>query len=704
MVKKRVFVILLVAFVFLLIFINFLGVYYFGISLSPISITGKVVETGYVRLYVEGAPKVITIHFPENSTYSFDSYTCARGFLPKCDNYRYILPLNVSANFYLEDVNPWKYSLYDSKHGEWVYEDIPFTPNTTVPFVRWGNVLTVFANEEDSDWVDNTVVFNIEVPDSAPIISGLPDELFVCEGQRTNDLSDAYFNVTDVDEESFSGREATDISPKDTLFDVIYLKNYGYNTSLFRIVSVTFNKLRINNYEKEISVIDPTGYVDTANVDINVIEVNNAPTIQNDLGAQTVWTSGADSVFSHNLSVYDVEDGYVKDGKFTFDLTWDVGNLGFDIDSTTGEILYIPRDGDQGSGSRTYALTVCVNDTPLETVHQNFSICEERGYSSDSLRTCDSFTLTVTDSNRAPRIVSYSPSVSAFNVTGTTSNSFSATVLDDDMVGSYPDLDWYVDGVLVESNENISSDSFSYTFPCGISGAHNVTVNTSDGLLSDSHTWDIDVIYVDCPISSTTSSGGGGGGGGAALGGVCYEQWVCNGWGLCQNAQRSFKSGSLSPEDYASVKDLCAQNQFDDRFCGFQITRCFDLNRCNNSEILRPKPVESRVCYFTEDPNCFDGITNCHDGDCELLVDCGGPCEPCPTCSDGKKNQGEQGVDCGGPCPYSCPSESPFGTISVVLISLLILLVIVVLFILFKLVNIIRYRYFFVAKKKKRKH
>ena len=25
-----------------------------------------------------------------------------------------------------------------------------------------------------------------------------------------------------------------------------------------------------------------------------------------------------------------------------------------------------------------------------------------------------------------------------------------------------------------------------------------------------------------------------------------------------------------------------------------------------------------------------------------------------PTCSDGKENQGEQGIDCGGPCPYLC--------------------------------------------------
>ena len=53
-------------------------------------------------------------------------------------------------------------------------------------------------------------------------------------------------------------------------------------------------------------------------------------------------------------------------------------------------------------------------------------------------------------------------------------------------------------------------------------------------------------------------------------------------------------------------------------------------------------------------PSCFDGIQNCHDGLCEMGVDCGGPCKPCPSCTDGIQNQGEEGIDCGGPCP-PCP-------------------------------------------------
>ena len=53
------------------------------------------------------------------------------------------------------------------------------------------------------------------------------------------------------------------------------------------------------------------------------------------------------------------------------------------------------------------------------------------------------------------------------------------------------------------------------------------------------------------------------------------------------------------------------------------------------------------------EPSCFDGVQNCHDGDCETGIDCGGPCtiQVIATCLDGIQNQGEGEVDCGGPCP-----------------------------------------------------
>jgi hypothetical protein len=40
--------------------------------------------------------------------------------------------------------------------------------------------------------------------------------------------------------------------------------------------------------------------------------------------------------------------------------------------------------------------------------------------------------------------------------------------------------------------------------------------------------------------------------------------------------------------------------------------------------------------------------------DYERHNECGGPCKPCPTCSDGKKNGDETGLDCGGPQCQQC--------------------------------------------------
>jgi len=57
---------------------------------------------------------------------------------------------------------------------------------------------------------------------------------------------------------------------------------------------------------------------------------------------------------------------------------------------------------------------------------------------------------------------------------------------------------------------------------------------------------------------------------------------------------------------------------------------------------------------------CDDGLPNGYEDnaaeDCLSLPgsppDCGGPCEPCPTCDDIIMNQGEIGIDCGGSgCP-----------------------------------------------------
>jgi hypothetical protein len=641
---KKVIVTLFVTFL-LFGFVNFAFINFFGIPFSPVLITGHAVnDTGIVQIFIEETYR-IDIYSPENISYNF-----SKGDL-------YIIGLNVSADFVVDE---WRYSLYDLKHSVFAEQDVVFVPNSSISAVRWGNLLTVFAHEQDGSWYNKSVIFYVEVPNSAPLLGNITEPILVCEG----DSLDYRINATDFDEDDLVG----DISPKNPF----YLSHEGriLDVSFFDIISGVLSKGHVGSNIESISVEDPFGLLDMRSVGIDVIEINNMPALQG-LGAQTVWLTGEDSTFNHTMYVYDVEDGETSNGKFKFNLTWGGNENLFGIGINSGAMNYRPVVGQE---NRTYSLRVCVEDNALGFIHQNISFCSPDV--GGALSSCDDFTLTVTNENRAPRILSHSPISSVLEILGEEAVEYSVVVYDPD--GTIPDIDWYVDGRIVEHNENISNDTFSYAFACGLDGPHRISIITSDGLLNDSWTWNIDLEEVIC-----SSSGGGGGGGG---GDFCVEEWVCDDWDVCQNVKRSFESKVLSIEDYSVARDTCSQNkEEDERFCGFQIRECRDLSECGRIFPIIPKPGERKFCYFTENPSCFDKVTNCHDGGCELLADCGGPCPPCPTCSDGKQNQGESGIDCGGPCPFLCEPEVPFAFLSSILIVISILLVFIIIWILWRL-------------------
>ncbi|MFH1425391.1 MAG: hypothetical protein ABIG28_01510 [archaeon] len=170
-------------------------------------------------------------------------------------------------------------------------------------------------------------------------------------------------------------------------------------------------------------------------------------------------------------------------------------------------------------------------------------------------------------------------------------------------------------------------------------------------------------------------SGGGGGGGGG--GGVCGPSWACNEWMVCQNLGTALEKGRISGEDYRSIKEECSRVRFGDEICGYQNRDCFDLNNCGKK--MGEEIGVLQMCHYVENPTCDDGVKNCHDGGCEFLIDCGGPCEPCPSCSDGIQNQGEQEVDCGGPCPISCPETLEVVKSKMIYYSLWIVLILLIL-------------------------
>lgn len=659
--KKRIIIIGVLLIVIYLINLNFL--------LFPKSktLTGSGITSASVSLVIV-SPQTIFIDSPLNQTYNFSIGD------------PYVLDLNVSANF---NVDSWSYTLWDMKHNEIENDSIVFSPNITFNAVRWSNKLIVHAVNSSGDMVNESVDFFINVPNSAPFFGFINSSIFICENNYLSYL----FNVTDVDEQVLQ-LSLTPTYPfyLDTIFTSAYVQ-----TSFIELFSGAISDTNAVNgsitpelkiysigwmtYPEIIEVTDQE-YSDTDYTNITAVRVNDAPVVET-IGVQTVWTVGDDSTFYKQVQVIDEEDGDQDSGQLNFTIEFFDATSLFNI-TNEGIMNFTPNSSQIG----VYNISVCVNDTGIYNVHENiFELCGQDG---SSITTCENFSLTVTNENRAPTITSYYPGNLTFSAFGTNRLYFNISEYDPD--GTIPDAYWYVDGVFKEYDTSSLVDEFTYTFGCNVSGAKTVKAEITDGLLNDSVEWTINVGFVACAVEEGPGVGGGAGGGA-----VCNEKWVCSIWGICQNTEKSLGEGLLSGEDYRIITEDCLNNKWYNEFCGLQVRGCFDTNGCNKSYY---KPHEFQSCYYTEEPSCSDRIKNCHDDACELLVDCGGPCPACPSCSDKIQNQGEKGVDCGGPCPWKCEIEKPFlKKISLwYLLILLVLLIILIIIIIIKLKKIKSYK------------
>ena len=641
-----------------------------GESVTGESVTGEIVtgkatvQQVAMNISVIGlAPIIITS--PGNITYNFNIGDT------------YIIGLNVSANF---TVNTWWFTLIDLKHNTIINNSEIFATgvdavNTTFVAARWSNMIIVYANDSSGIVESSNVTFSIEVPNSAPILEGLPPELFVCENNQIS----SYFNVTDVDEDGNPGSLESRIDPLVVFFTTptSYALPSGQNKTQFQIISASITKSQARGagqgwvvYERNVSINDGE-FSDSNKTNITAIEVNNAPSITS-IADQSVWTIGDNQTFYHETQVSDTEDGNQNSGNLSFNITIS-NSTGSPVDlfniTPNGIINYTSNVSEIG----VYNINISVTDRGIENTHQNITdFCGQNGSNiTSSIR----FSLTVTDENRAPEIINYYPSDLTLNVSSTDSLYFNITKYDAD--GTIPNAYWFVDDVFQELDSGSSVDEFTHNFGCGSSGSHEIYVRITDGSLNDSLQWNVSISLVECPTPGEEGAGGGGGGGRE-----CTEQWICPDWKICQNAEEALRKGTLTGEDYRIIKDSCLYNNWDEKVCGFQTKSCFDAKECGTEY---NKPKEMQACYYTEHPNCHDGIKNCHDGACEFLVDCGGPCGPCPTCSDNIQNQGEEGIDCGGPCRPCLPEEILAARpqiytliLVIVIIGIIILLIIII--------------------------
>ncbi len=551
---------------------------------------------------------IVIVH-PLNTTYNFTPYE------------DFTISLNVTAN---DPVDTWRYTLVKMSDDSLVYNNITFIPNTTFNAVRQSNKLIVWANNTNGSELSVEIIFYVSVPNTAPIIQNISD-LLACEDTYFS----YFFNVTDLDEDDITFY----LQPIENPFYV--RKNTTLtqgNLTVGEIFSLFLSKIWVDTYQETLWAIDGQ-YADYKTFNIIVIEVNHPPNIET-ITTKTVWVN---ETFYYQINATDLEDGTTWDGNLSFNLTFLSGTQFFDINETTGVMNVTPSMAHLG----VYNISVCVVDPGLTNSHENLSLCNT---TNDSLYSCINFSLTVTDENRPPNITSHYPESLVLTIYEEETINFDITKYDPD--GTIPDSYWYLDSSSILQFQ----DTYSYTPGIGDAGSHQVTIEITDGELNDSITWNITVLPATIPPTPPSA------GGGISTIPRCVELWACGEWGECQDLEAALQMGLIDKEIKNRINEVCLRNLWEKGECGFQIRKCTDINGCNTTF---DKPPEIQACQFSKLASCSDNITNCHHGSCEILTDCGGPCPPCPTCSDGIQNQGEQGIDCEGPCPWACPEEVP---------------------------------------------
>jgi len=467
--------------------------------------------------------------------------------------------------------------------------------------------------------------------EKVPLLQDLPSEIFACEGEVLA------FNFTATDED---GDElSVDLYPKGPIY--IEEISSGAGNLDARLFSEKFKQNDVGKiFESTVFVYDST-FVESKDIRITVVEVNSPPEIE-EIEIQTISLSSDEPLFYQEVMVTDSEssDNLEYSLRFKFDQ-----NL-FEI-SDDGILSFEPTASDVG----VYDLEVCVSDSGIPDSQDQIN-CDQDG---SSLKSCENFQLTITNENIKPTIMSFFPQTPTLDISSKDKLYFNVSNFDPD--GTSPDIKWYLEDELIKYDESMDFSELEYEFGCGISGQRVLTAVISDGLKNDTVQWAFTISEYPCEPNEQPRD----------LIDSCDEKWGCQDWGVCQHTAQSKEVGVISDEEFDSINEKCEFKGWGEVSCGLQIRPCIDVNECPGVSDDLPG---IRECFFVFSPSCTDGLKNCHENKCEILADCGGPCDACDSCSDNRQNQGEEGVDCGGPCHEECRAETPFNIAKIVKIAI----------------------------------
>ena len=318
-----------------------------------------------------------------------------------------------------------------------------------------GNLTGQSLSTQTSARVDNFVVDNSE-----PVFTS-PNYVIVEENIAT---STVVYTATATDDTALSYRL------------------WGPNSSAFNLLNgvLTFKNPpdfeTFSSYEVCIDATDAVGNTRTQKLTIGVTDVNEAPTaitLNNVVSSLPENTSTSSPVKVADIQVTD--DAL---GTNTFTLS----GTDKDLFEVIGNALYL-KSGvvlDHESVKNNYAVTVSVGDVNVNG--NTFST---------------SYTLGVTNVNEAPTYTSGSLVDQTLQVGAAGSIVVPVNAFTDPDVGDTLSYVAYVDNVLIASQNWISFNARTKTFALNADvsqiGAHTLTVVASDGSLSASHTFGLDV-------------------------------------------------------------------------------------------------------------------------------------------------------------------------------------------------------------------
>jgi hypothetical protein len=466
------------------------------------------------------------------------------------------------------------------------------------------DVNTTVPNDVNVTFYDNTNLFNIN--NETGVISFVPDE---------GDIGDYYINISVI---SNCGLMT------DTEMINFTVAERNRPPSLIHIPDQAINQSDLFIYD--VNATDPDNDTLFFGDNTTMFQINSQTGLiyfvpgQEDVGNNSVliWVidgKGGIDWQVVNFEVIDVNDAPVlqhigaQTAIINETYTYDVNATDVDVKPEWNNLTFYDNATFFNISPKTGLIQFFVNGTYNGTYSINMTV------SDGNLSDTEIVSFSVVAINHPPNITSWYPENYTVEMNEGESEYFNITKFDLD--GTIPSSQWYLDGRELTGQ---TEDEYIYYASFTSAGTHNITVVISDGQLTDSHEWVLTVKEVYQPPAGGIPPSG------EAKPPPCIENWRCSEWSVCP------------------VYEL-------------QTRTCRDLNNCGTTD---KKPEESRKCTYTPQPSCNDGITNCHDGGCEIWIDCGGPCPQCATCSDRIKNchkisklniMCEEAIDCGGPCP-----------------------------------------------------